>query len=401
MNAHRRLYYLSGAPRVSTHPDSDASGPRTHVLGVIQGFEQLGWEVPRFIVGDRVPRSWTGTGSREAVANGTLRRLAADVARMAMASLNARRAKREAPQGIDWVYERFGIFQSLGRALQREGIPWILETNGLISDEARYVRQTVALGGMAKRLEFKAYQDCDVLVCISEELKRVLVDAARVPAEKIVIVPNGVDPDFFDPNKYQARRVTDAFTIGFVGGLAAWAGVDLLLEALHGVRSEGFDVHAVIVGDGLMRAKLEEMTDSLELRENVTFVGHVSRDEVSRYTLGFDVGYSGQVPRQMGTMWGSPLKIYEYLALGKPVIASAYADARSVIKDGINGYLFDPLDVEGLKTIIIRAFNERARFDSTTIRDGVVAQHSWRSRVHGMIEQIEAILSRKGRARDR
>lgn len=392
MGERRRLYYLSGAPRVSTHPDADAGGPRTHVLGIIQGFEQLGWDVSRFIVGDRVPQSWTGARSREAIARGYLHRVAADIARIVMASVNARRAKREAPEAIDWVYERFGIFQGLGRFFQRNGIPWILETNGLISEEAKYVRKTVALGGIAKRLEFQAYRDCDVLICISEELKRVIVDAAKIPEEKVVVVPNGVDPDFFDPRRYRPRRMTEAFTIGFVGGLAAWSGLDLLLEALHAVRAEGLDVVAVIIGDGIMRNTLEEMVESLGLRDCVTFVGHVPRHEVANYTLGFDVGYSGQVPRQMGTMWCSPLKLYEYLALGKPVIASAFADARTVIRDGVTGYLFEPQDLEGLKKAIVRAFRDRSRFDADAVRASVVEHHSWRSRVQRMIADIETRL---------
>src|SRR5690606_4716178 len=137
---------------------------------------------------------------------------------------------------------------------------------------------------------------------------------------------------------------------------------------------------------------LEEMVESLGLRDCVTFVGHVPRHEVANYTLGFDVGYSGQVPRQMGTMWCSPLKLYEYLALGKPVIASAFADARTVIRDGVTGYLFEPQDLEGLKKAIVRAFRDRSRFDADAVRASVVEHHSWRSRVQRMIAELDTSM---------
>ena len=94
----RRLGYLSAGPRVSTRPGAEAGGPRSHVLGTIQGFESLGWEVKRFIAGDRVPRKWTSTGSRQAISSSVPRALAADVARLALGVKNANLAWREIGQ---------------------------------------------------------------------------------------------------------------------------------------------------------------------------------------------------------------------------------------------------------------------------------------------------------------
>lgn len=397
-SAGRRLYYLSGSPRVSTHPHAETSGARSHMLGVIKGFEQLGWDVSRFIVGDHVPGKWTRSGSQRAISGSYPRRLAADVVRWIMGRINARRANRMSPPSIDWVYERFGAFQSLGRGFQRLGVPWILETNGIIYKEAKHVRKSMALSGLARSLEVKAYRECDVLVCVSEQLKAMICEEVRIPADKVVVTPNGVDTEFYDPGRFRATRLTNDFVVGFVGNLYAWAGVDLLLDAIHELRHEGFPVATVIVGDGMLRSELEERAAFLGVGPHVTFVGRQPRDLVPNYTLGFDVGYSGQTPKQMGTMYGSPIKIYEYLALGKPVIASAYEDARAVIKDGVNGFLFEPASLDGLKQAIVRAYHARAALPSEAerIREGVVSRHSWKARIAGMIEEVELLLRTRG-----
>ena len=117
----RRLAYLSGAPRVSTAPEAVLGGPRSHVLGVISGFESMGWEVRRFIVGDRVPRSWVGVGSERAVARGWFRALAADLLRLIIRPIYTRQSWRTLGAESDWVYERFAIFQAMGEIFKRHG----------------------------------------------------------------------------------------------------------------------------------------------------------------------------------------------------------------------------------------------------------------------------------------
>jgi len=96
------------------------------------------------------------------------------------------------------MYERFAVLQALGWVFKRDGIPWILETSGLYSDEAKTERNSLVLTGVARRLEVFAYGRCDVLVCVSAALKELVVEKTGVDPEKILVVPNGVDAAFFD-----------------------------------------------------------------------------------------------------------------------------------------------------------------------------------------------------------
>ncbi len=202
----KRLAYLSGAPRVSTRPEAGAAGPRTHVLGVMNAFQRLGWDVRSYIVGDRVPLEWIkGEQSVEALRGSWFRRVAADAVRLGMGWLNGWRAWREIGP-VDLVYERYGAFQALGRWFQRKGIPWILETNAVLYREATQDRATVALEGVLRRTERWAYRRCDVLVCISRALAKLIVHEVGIPEEKIVVLPNGVDVSHLDPARVAPRR---------------------------------------------------------------------------------------------------------------------------------------------------------------------------------------------------
>ena len=92
---------------------------------------------------------------------------------------------------------------------------------------------------LARRIEIAAYRDCDVLIAVSEPLKSLLVERCGIEPEKILIVPNAVELDRFDPALNGHERFFAEPTLGFVGGLIAWQALDLLLEALAALRAEG------------------------------------------------------------------------------------------------------------------------------------------------------------------
>jgi len=359
-SARKRLAYLSGAPRVSTRPEAGAAGPRSHVLGVMRAFERLGWEVRPFIIGDRLPVAWIqGEQSAAALRGSWIRRAAADVVRLWMGWLNGWRAWKEIGP-VDLVYERYGAFQALGWWFQRRGIPWILETNAMLSREATKDRGTVALGRLLRAHERWTYRRCDMLVCISEALADLVVHEMGIPAEKIIVLPNGVDVDHFDLEKARPNRFYEGPTIGFVGSMQVWK------------------QHAGEVG----------------LAEQVHFARYVPWDEVPAYIAGFDLGYAGAVPLAAGVMYRSPLKLYEYAAMGKPFVAAAYADAESLVADGARGYLFAPGNLEDLKRALRQAFADRSSWPAyrAPTRAAIIEKHSWEARVQELIGRAQSLL---------
>ncbi|MCB0108679.1 MAG: glycosyltransferase family 4 protein [Caldilineaceae bacterium] len=389
------LGYLSGAPRVSTLPDAEMSGPKSHVLGIINGFEAHGWDVKRFIVGDRVPAQWRGRGSEQLVSGSRWRALAADAARVALSQVNARRAYQELGQSVDGVYERFALFQALGRPFQRQGIPWILETNAVYFREAKHERNSLMLTKLARHMEIQAYQQCDHLVVVSQALKQELIQSCHVPAHKIIVIPNGVDTVLFDPARHTAKRFFEGFTVGFVGRLYNWQGLDALFHAVHQLRQDSIQINVVVVGDGQMETAWRDLVTTLALNDQVHFAGRVAREEVPAYIAGFDVGFSGKVMPQSGIMYFSPLKLYEYLAMGKPVLGAADEDARRILRPDFTGYLFPIGDQEGLVNALRRAAirTTQAAIAAQQARNDILQSHSWQVRVADLLAAMQQPLS--------
>jgi len=302
---------------------------------------------------------------------------------------------QELGRQVDWVYERFAVLQALGWTFQRSGIPWILETSGPFFHEAKVDRKAIVLDKLARSMEKWAYQQCDVLICVSEALREFLVEQLDISARKILVVPNGVDLAFFDPERHPPKRLFQGCTIGYVGGLISWQGIDLLLEVVSELRSQGFDLSVTIVGDGLARAEWEFLARKLGIASHVAFVGQISGTDVPQYIAGFDVGYSGQRKSMIGTMYHSPLKLYEYMAMAKPVVAASFEDARRVIDDRKTGFLFEPEKKDDLKRALVEVCSARSRLHEfgAKARERVITNHSWTARVSSMISQIERILS--------
>ncbi len=390
--SYRRLGFLSGAPRVSTRRDAEIGGPRSHILGVISGFEHLGWSVHPFIIGDRSP----GVVARDAgkwLRKGRQWALLADMTRIGLAPVNRRAAWRTLAGRVDWVYERYSVFQALGRPFAQAGIPWILETNEMQSEEARIDRNSLVLTSRARRHERQAYLDCGMLVCVSEPLKSLVTERLNIPAEKVVVVPNGVDTHFFQPRP-DAPRTFEGFTIVYSGGLEPWQGIELLLRSIHAVRVEdGFALHAVIAGDGPVRRNCEKLAADLGLAECVHFLGTVSREAVPAIIASGDVGYSGHTDTQGRAVFRSPLKLYEYMAMAKPIISSAVADAVDLVVNGETGYLFDAGSTDGLSQALRRAYVGRERLPAMGARGRQLIEqgHSWTARCRMIVESAKRV----------
>ena len=389
-----RIGYLSGAPRVSTSEAAYAGGPRAHVLGVIQAFERMGWRVERFIVGDRLAPTAGRTAQEWARRGSFVTRAIGDIGKLAIGAVSARRALQELDRKVDWVYERFAAFQSLGLPFQRRGVPWILETQGPMFYEARTERRVSALSGLARQVELAAYNRCDVLVCVSDAVRDILAEHGVDPA-RMIVVPNGVDTEFFDPAKHAPMRLSSAFTIGFVGTLDNWQSLDVLLEAIAEiVRTDGADISVTVVGTGLMQESWIDQARRLGLETRVRFLGQRPRHEIPALIRGFDVGFSGQRRMSIGSMYHSPLKLLEYLSMGVPVIASDFADAKRVVTHGENGFLFSHERVGTLTMAIRAAIAARSRLPvmGQLARAEILRAHSWDARVSYMKDRINDLL---------
>ncbi|MEK5139241.1 glycosyltransferase family 4 protein [Priestia sp. FSL W8-0001] len=385
----KKLGYLSGAPRVSTKENAQEGGARSHVLGVINGFQASEIEVKEYILGNMISEN-IKTKSEEKFTKNKLFTLASDIVRILLGYSNSKKAWKNFGHDVDWVYERYAAMQALGNKFKKNKKTWILETNGIIYKEAVTERNAIVLSKIAKFLELRAYRKCDVLICVSDTLKEIIVREANIPENKVLVVPNGVDTNRFAPGIYEPKKLSDEFTIGFVGSLYPWQGINYLVQAIHLLKEKGITINLTIVGDGPKKNEWEELSKNLGLSSQVKFVGRVPGNEVPNYVEGFDLCFSGQVDLENEKMYHSPLKLYEYMSMGKPVIATSYKDAKKLIEGKETGFLFIPKNVNDLaeKINVAYSLNDRLVNYGKNARQEILLNHSWEQRVKELIPKV-------------
>ena len=389
-----KVLYLSCAPRVSTKAISSSHGPRAHVLGVMGAFEQLQFSVDKLIIGDIVPESMI-TANFEPQKEGsiikrTLLLIASDIVRflirMVVILLGITTSKRNRP-GL--VYERYGLFMGLGNFFKKpEGI-WILESNAVLSQESSGDRSTMFFNNLARRSEAKAYRKCDYLVVVTEELKQLIIKAFNIPPSKIIVVPNGVDSNRFNPEiKEVIRPQTTSFVLGFVGSLMPWQHLQLPIRVVTKLRNEGLDIGMTIVGDGAERVDLKSLVLKLEAEDYITFTGSVDWQDVPSYINGFDACYSGPLTLTSGKMYLSPLKLYEYLAMDKLVVASNYPDAVNLLTEELASCLFLQNDEESLAELLRKLVRKDISANFDLLGKKVREELSWTAKVRSLLKTV-------------
>jgi glycosyltransferase involved in cell wall biosynthesis len=388
----RRVLYLSGALRVSTRSDGPTPGPKSHIDGVVGAFRELGFDVQTLIAGDtRVARRFfQGTGT-ETAGSGS-KGLVRDLIRLAWRYAFALRAFVVAPSEPFILYERYGLMQSGGLFLKQRAAVSILECNGIFFREAAEDRNNLTFRKLAKRLELRAYSKADLVVVVSSELKAQLLAYAPGLANKIVVVPNGVDTNKFSKRSIEkASSAKEPFTIGWVGTLVEWQGVYELIEAIDRVGPvEGIRSKVVIVGDGPDLPRCRELAHKLGVDSE--FLGFVPPDEVPSVVADFDVAYAGHLPLATGApMYHSPLKLYEYAAMGVPTIASDSTDARALLGNaGLEKLIFSSSDRSSLDAALIEARTIPANDPRRkSLSDFVAEKASWRSRISGVLSEVD------------
>jgi glycosyltransferase involved in cell wall biosynthesis len=301
---------------------------------------------------------------------------------------------------IDFIYQRYSRFNWTGVLLSAvTGLPLALEYNG---SEVWISRQwdPVGLLWLLRRFERLNLRAADLIFVVSEVERRNLIEAGISPG-KIIVNPNGVDTDRFRPDcgGREIRRalgIEGQIVIGFVGTFGPWHGAPVLAEAARLITKEA-GCHFVFIGAGEQRAQTESIIESAAV--SATFTGSISHEKVPAYLDACDILASPHVPSTDGTeFFGSPTKLFEYLAMGKGIVASRLGQVGEVIIDGENGLLVEPGDANGVAQAIERLAVDgelRARLGAAA-RKTAIECYTWR---HNAARVFDAILSRQVRSR--
>jgi glycosyltransferase involved in cell wall biosynthesis len=289
--------------------------------------------------------------------------------------------EREPPT---FIYQRYSRFNSAGvEATLRTGRPLFLEFNGSEVWVGRYWDRVDMLKLLARfeRLNLKAA----ARIFVVSEVERRNLLRAGVDARKIVVNPNGVDAEKFRPRvggESERERLgidNDVALVGFIGTFGPWHGVLVLAHAIALI-PESAGIRFLLVGAGSLRDEAASIIREAGAEGRVIFTGTVEHSRVPALLDACDILVSPHVPLEDGSeFFGSPTKLFEYMAMGKAIVASRLGQIADVLADEETALLVEPGAALALSDAILRLARSRelrTRLGEAARREAL-DRHTW------------------------
>jgi len=299
----------------------------------------------------------------------------------------------------DFLYQRYSRLNFSGVVLARlMKIPLFLEYNSSEVFWERYSGRISLLFEIIRKVEMLNLKNADVIIVVSNVQKRKLLEEGIEP-DRILVNPNCVNPRMFhpssDPSEIKDRyQLHDKTVVGWVGTFGFWHGVDLLASVIPCVVKRNKKIHFMLIGEGETRDEVERAIEEEHLNAFVTFTGMVPHDEVPKYLAACDILVLPYTPFRDGSeFFGSPIKLFEYMAMGKGIVASNLGQIGEVLRHNDNAYLIKPGDRRELMRGIFELAKDdvlRKRLGSKARKD-VVAKYTWKQNAERVIEAYEKL----------
>jgi glycosyltransferase involved in cell wall biosynthesis len=371
--------------RILYHHRTLADGAEgVHISAMVRAFEDLGHDV-------RVIGVAAGGGStwRQRAAERLRARLPRVAFEVILAALNipeylqARQEFRTFKP--DLIYKRHARYDvGLLAAARRCSIPSVLEVNCLFTTPRYAQFEPLAISWGARALERQALQLATVVVTVSSPLTQ---DAKTLATRaRVLTIPNGADPVRFDPQRASGDRIRAKYglegrlVIGWAGIIREWHGLELLLESLRQTDA----AHLLVIGDGEARPAIERKAATMGVLDRLVITGRVPHAEMADYLAALDIAVVAD--EQTGV--ASPMKLLEYMAMARAVVAPRADNIRDLVDDGRNGLLFRPGDANDLAAVLLRLADDPAlrRSLGESARTTVVDERNWQAIARTVLE---------------
>lgn len=333
------------------HRTRSTDAQRIHILEMVRAFEKLGHEVH---MAELVPADTAMEDASRDAADAPWKQLVRrvpysyDLVQLAYNLVGVPMVVwKILSTRSDFIYERYSLFNFTGMIASRlTRRPLILEVNSPFALEQHRDNeiQMFRLGAWAERVI------CNLstkVIVVSSPLGRILQQSG-IRKEKLETMPNGVATERFQSHGKSAEmldryRLRGSTVIGFVGWFRNWHGLEMLVEAFHLSALAGRNVKLLLIGDGPAMASLREIVAKHQLAESVVFTGPLPHAEVPAHLDLVDIAV-----QPAANEYCCPMKILEYMALGKPVVAPKQENISELLVEGQEAEFFEPMNEESL-----------------------------------------------------
>jgi glycosyltransferase involved in cell wall biosynthesis len=338
----------------------DAQG--IHIQEMVKAFRDIGHEVDMVAL---VKKDQMGGEMTQGKLWGLLRRCLPDWVYELMSlayNLHGYRCLCRAirPKRTDLIYERYSMNTLCGIwASRRFHIPLILEVNSPLYYEQKRLGK-LAFKRLALLTERWICSNSKKTIVVSRMMKEFLKQEG-VPEEKMVVIHNGIDPEKFNPHiprgKVRQRYgLNGKVVLGFVGWFRRWHGLQMLLEVFREADLGQRGMKLILIGDGPSAVELHRYVREHGLVDQVVFTGPVERNNIPAYIAAIDIAV-----QPMATEYACPMKIFEYMAMKKCIVAPDQANIREILENEVRGLLFKKGDKESLRSTLLKLHENKEK----------------------------------------
>ena len=305
---------------------------------------------------------------------------------------------------LGMIYGR-SVFDSyfLAHLRSQLPVPYVCEFNGSeIWINKNWGVKRLQFEGLWESIEKANVFMADLVVVVSEPLKQ-LLQGWGIPAERILVNPNGVNTEMFHPQvsgqavRQQLGIPPEGLAVGMVSTFGFWHGTETLVAALAHLLQKHPQLRTtrlVLFGAGDRQLRVQQLVARLGLQEQVLLAGEIPRMEMPKHLAACDVLVSPQIPNLDGSpFFGSPTKLFEYMAMGCCIVASKLGQMAEVIQHGKNGWLAVPADVESLSQALQTVLQDRQLREKLgqQARQDALKHHTWKQHTSRILDSLEAL----------
>jgi glycosyltransferase involved in cell wall biosynthesis len=305
---------------------------------------------------------------------------------------------------VSLVYQRYSVHNYAGlRLARRLRVPFVLEYNGSEVWMSRHWGRRLKYETLADRIELLNARSADLVVVVSRAMRDELI-ARGIDAGRILVNPNGVDTDRYTPALDDAairRRygLAGKTVVGFISTFQPWHGAEVLAAAftrlIHERPELRDSLRLLMVGDGPGLTLAKRIVSDGGVDDLVVFTGLVEQRDGPEHLAACDILASPHVPNADGSpFFGSPTKLFEYMAMGKAIVASDLDQIGDVLRHGETAWMVPPADAGALTEGMARLIGDpalRAKLGDAA-RHEVLSRYTWRIHVQRMLDALDARL---------